>query len=202
VSVVAVRKIFTQIYKESLWGDNDNPNYSGSSGQGSDTGYNILTYVPFLKKFITDNNIKKIVDLGCGDFYFGELIYKDLDVNYLGIDVYEEMIDYLNNKYPYSFQSYDFFKFRNELPDADLFIIKDVFQHWDNKSIIQMLDFLIEERNFKYILVCNGANQTEETDIKIGEYRPLNHTMYPLNKYDFQLLYSWDIKDVLLLKSD
>ena len=30
-----------------------------------------------LKKFITDNNI---VDLGCGDFRCGKLIYDDLDI--------------------------------------------------------------------------------------------------------------------------
>ena len=42
--------------------------YNGSSGGGSDLDYNKDTYVPFLKKFIVDNNIKNIVDLGCGDF--------------------------------------------------------------------------------------------------------------------------------------
>ena len=71
--------LFTEIYEISWWGDNKNPEYKGSSGGGSDVEYNINTYVPFLKKFITENNIKSVIDLGCGDFRCGPFIYNDLD---------------------------------------------------------------------------------------------------------------------------
>ena len=70
-----MEQTFTNIYETNAWGNNQNVEYSGSSGDGSLIEYNKDTYVPFLKKFITDNNIKTIVDLGCGDFQCGKLIY-------------------------------------------------------------------------------------------------------------------------------
>jgi hypothetical protein len=42
--------IFTHIYENNLWGNNYNPEYSGSSGKGSNLYYNLNTYIPQLKK--------------------------------------------------------------------------------------------------------------------------------------------------------
>ena len=57
--------IFTNIYEKSVWGDNNNKEYNGTSGGGSDIDYNITTYIPFLKNFILDkgNNEKKNEDI-------------------------------------------------------------------------------------------------------------------------------------------
>lgn len=41
---------FTNIYENKKWGDNNDDEYSGSSGGGSFIEYNKDTYVPFLKK--------------------------------------------------------------------------------------------------------------------------------------------------------
>lgn len=49
--------IFTDIYINCIWGNNNRSEYNGSSGSGSDIDYNINDYIPFLKKFILDNNI-------------------------------------------------------------------------------------------------------------------------------------------------
>jgi len=89
-----MEEVFTNIYENKFWGDNNNINYNGSSGGGSEINYNKDSYVPFLKKFITDNNIKTIIDLGCGDFRCGKLIYDDLDISYTGYDTYKKVIEY------------------------------------------------------------------------------------------------------------
>ena len=78
--------IFTNIYEYNYWGNNNNSEYKGSSGGGSYIEYNKDTYVPFLKKFIINHNIKDVVDLGCGDFVCGKLIYDDLDIKYTVYD--------------------------------------------------------------------------------------------------------------------
>lgn len=56
-----------------MWGNNNNE-YKGSSGGGSDVYLNKDTYVQVLKNFINTNGIKTVVDLGCGDFRCGKLI--------------------------------------------------------------------------------------------------------------------------------
>jgi hypothetical protein len=83
-----MESVFTHIYENNVWGNNNSTNYNGSSGSGSDIDYNRHNYIPFLKKFIIDNNIKTIIDLGCGDFRCGTLIYDDLDILYNGYDTY------------------------------------------------------------------------------------------------------------------
>jgi hypothetical protein len=82
-------QIFTSIYENCMWGNNNNNEYKGSSGGGSDVYLNKDTYVLFLKNFINTNSIKTVVDLGCGDFRCGKLIYDDLNVLYSGYDVYK-----------------------------------------------------------------------------------------------------------------
>ena len=62
--------IFTNIYENSVWGNNNNKEYKGSSGLGSEVEYN-KDYIPLLKKIINDYNVKSVVDLGCGDFRIG-----------------------------------------------------------------------------------------------------------------------------------
>ena len=77
-----MEQIFTNVYESNLWGNNNIIEYNGSSGGGSALDYNKDTYVPFLKKFILDNNIKNIIDLGCGDFRCGKLIYDELEADH------------------------------------------------------------------------------------------------------------------------
>ena len=42
-----MEEIFTNIYENKIWGDNNNNNYRGTSGGGSDVDYNKDTYIPF-----------------------------------------------------------------------------------------------------------------------------------------------------------
>ena len=81
-----MENIFTNIYEMNTWGNNKHSEYSGSSGGGSSIDFNKNTYIPFLKTFIRERNIKHVIDLGCGDFLCGSLIYDDLDITYVGYD--------------------------------------------------------------------------------------------------------------------
>ena len=129
-----MEQVFTNIYNNHIWGNNNNPEYNGSSGGGSDIDYNKESYIPLLKKFITDNKIKTVVDLGCGDFRCGKLLYDNLDIIYTGYDTYKKIIEY-NSKYnssseKYSFHHLDFCNSKESIIDGDLCILKDVLQHW------------------------------------------------------------------------
>lgn len=151
-----MEEIFTKVYESNLWGNNKIDEYNGSSGRGSEINFNKDTYVPFLKKFITDNNIKNIVDLGCGDFICGKLIYDDLDILYTGYDAYKKVIDHhlKNHSLPkYSFIHLDFYNNKENIVNGELCILKDVLQHLALDNIYTFLDYLIEHKKFKYILI-------------------------------------------------
>jgi mannosyltransferase OCH1-like enzyme len=196
-------KIFTNIYENCLWGSNNNENYRGSSGGGSEINYNINTYIPFLKKFINNYNIKTIVDLGCGDFRCGKYIYDDLNILYNGYDIYEKIIE--NNKKNFSKNKYKFFNIdflnkKETIISTDLCIIKDVLQHWKLDDIYIFMDYLISSQKFKYILLCNCSYQTEDnTDINVGDFRSLSSNYLPLKKYNPITLYKYDTKEICLI---
>jgi hypothetical protein len=199
-----MEQIFTNVYETNLWGNNNNDEYNGSSGEGSDINYNHDTYVPFLKKFITDNNIKNIVDLGCGDFICGKIIYDDLDISYTGYDTYKKLIDYNSKEHSlskYSFIHLDFCNNKENIIDGELCILKDVIQHWSLDNIYNFLDYLIEHKKFKYILICNCCGQSyDDMDIKNGDWRPLNYNFFPLKKYNPTKLYNYYSKEVSIIE--
>ena len=199
-----MENIFTNVYENSIWGNNNNDKYNGSSGSGSDIDYNKDTYVPFLKKFIIDNNIKNIVDLGCGDFKCGKLLYDDLDILYTGYDTYKKIIDYHSQQYSlqkYSFINLDFYNNKESIISGDICILKDVIQHWSLDNIYKFLDYLVEYKKFKYILICNCCNQTEDNlDIQNGGCRTLSCDYLPLKKYNPIKLYNYHSKEVSVIK--
>ena len=195
---------FTEIYEQLVWGNNNNEEYNGSSGSGSSIKYN-REYIPILKKFIINNNIRNIVDLGCGDFRIGKLLYDDLDIFYTGYDTYKKIIDYNTKVFPsskYAFKYLDFFSNKEKIIESDLCILKDVIQHWALNDIYTFIDYLIESKKYKYIFIVNCCNQKEDnTDIVVGSGRPLSCDFYPLKKYKPIKIGNYKSKEISFIKN-
>lgn len=195
-------KFFTYVYENKIWGNNNNEEYNGSSGGGSDIEFNKDTYVPFLKNYITSNNIKTVVDLGCGDFKCGKMIYDDLDITYTGYDTYDKVIQY-NVKHhslpKYSFTHLDFFNKKESIVPGDLCILKDVIQHWKMDEIYTFLDYIVEKKLFKYILICNCCHQTRDNPDNNTRSTPLSVNYLPLKKYNPVKLYNYHTKEVSVI---
>ena len=188
-----------------MWGNNNNGEYNGSSGEGSLIEYNKDAYVPFLKNFIKNNNIKSVVDLGCGDFKCGKAIYNDLNIEYNRYEVYSKVVEYNSNKFhkpKYTFNHLDICSNKEDIKSADLCIIKDVMQHWSTEDIYIFMDYIVNSRKFKYILICNCCNQIYDNDnIKNGEWRPLTYKLLPLKKYKPIKLFNYYTKEVSIIQT-
>jgi hypothetical protein len=205
-----MEQIFTDIYENNVWGDNITTYYNGNSGVGSSIDYNKNNYIPFVKEFIINNNIKTIVDLGCGDFRCGKLLYDDLDILYTGYDTYKKMIDYHLSQYElsstelrpkFSFIHLDFCNNKENIINSDLCILKDVIQHWSLDNIYNLLDYLVESKKFKYILICNCSFQeTDNTNTINGGGRPLSCDYFPLKKYNPTKLYNYNTKEICVIE--
>jgi hypothetical protein len=197
--------IFTSIYENNGWGNNNNYKYKGSSGFGSEIDFN-QDYIKFLKNWIKNNSIKSIVDLGCGDFKCGKLIYDNLPIKYTGYDAYKAIIDYHNENNSndkYIFKHLDFFKYKESIESADVCILKDVLQHWKNQDIYEFLDYILQSKRFKWILICNCAFQEKDNqDIVNGDFRPLNYNMFPLKQYNPKLIFTYHTKEICLIYNE
>lgn len=206
-NVANMTEAFTWIYENKRWGNDKNPIYSGSSGNGSSVEFN-LAYVEGLRQFILDKGIHTVVDLGCGSFLIGDPLFTpELNhVMYRGIDCYEKVITYnrdhwTSRRYLTYFDCFDFYNQMDRIPNADLIIIKDVFQHWPKGCIQNLLNYLIGHKKAKYILVANCGYQEEETsDILLGRFHPLNSNFKPLKLYGFTELMRYNSKQVSFLK--
>jgi hypothetical protein len=198
-----MERIFTYIYESKCWGDNKNTNYAGSSGAGSDVYYN-KKYIEIVKNIIKDYKINNVVDLGCGDFMIGRLLYDDINVLYTGYDTYKKIIDYHMIQYPepkYTFKHLDFYTYKESIVEGDMCILKDVIQHWTIEEIYFFLDYLVESKKFKYILLVNCCNQKKNDETcNTGEWRPLSINFLPLKKYNPIKIDSYHNKEISIIK--
>jgi len=186
------KSVFENIYKTCGWGN--------GSGPGSTIEYNV-DYVGVLKRLFDDLEIKSVVDIGCGDWQFSRHIDFN-QINYTGIDVVEQLIQtntQLFSKPNIHFVCLDIIQNPESVPESDLIILKDVVQHWPTKTIIKILTTV--KSKAKYILLVNCCHQNDPLDdINLGEYRPLSHTMYPLQLFCPIFIKKYYSKEILLIK--
>lgn len=152
--------VFKNIYLSKKWGDPDklgiitdnNPYFSGTGSYTTPAD----EYVNFIIDFVKKNNISSILDIGCGDFSIGNRITSELPgVLYLGVDIFDEIIDF--NKKKYGTNNIDFKKIDttlNKVPNAELLLIREVFQHLSNNSISKIIKIQFNDFKFKLITEC------------------------------------------------
>jgi hypothetical protein len=194
-----MEEIFTNIYRKAKWG--------GMSGVGSSIAFN-KEYFKFISTLLIDNKIKSVVDLGCGDFVISKEIFFNTAIEYTGIDCVEFIINILKKLYSQNrnihFLYYDIFSKKEYIPPADLFLLKDILQHWMNSYIYEFLDYIVSKYKNSVFMIINSCNQVEDNqDIKEnGQWRPLSARFLPLKKYNPEILFHYQDKEISIIKFD
>ncbi len=149
--------VFTDIYLQGKWGKgSDSPFFSGT-GSIEET---YLPYIQFMQDFIRKHHINSIVDLGCGDFRVGRHLAQQPGINYTGCDIVRPLIEY--NQEKFGNERINFLQrnmITDELPDGELCIIRQVFQHLSNESILKVLPKL---KKYQYVVIAD-AQPTQDT---------------------------------------
>ena len=178
---------FTSIYDKQVWGN--------GSGGGSDPEI-AKPYATLLQNFLRDNQIKSVVDIGCGDWQFSKRIDWS-GIDYTGVDVVRSVVDRNNETFGkpgIRFMQGDITAI--DLPRADLVIIKDVMQHWPNAAVFKVLPKL---KTYKFALVTNDFASLNK-DCREGDTRPLDLQAEPFS-VQAELLLTYDRKHVLLFRN-
>ncbi|CAN5478204.1 class I SAM-dependent methyltransferase [soil metagenome] len=142
----SVAETFGEIYEKNVWGGKAGEFYSGDGS----TGENAAKYAETVKNFIAENDIKKVVDLGSGDFRVASKFVSD-DFHYTGCDVVPSLVEHLNEKYGNEKIEFRYVNIvEDELPDGDLCLIRQVLQHLSNAEIAKVLQ---NTTKYKYLIV-------------------------------------------------
>ncbi len=179
------KAIFEQVYRDSVWG-------AGSGTGSSDAA--TRPYRRFLQDFLRRHRIRSVVDIGCGDWRFSQLIDWS-GVDYLGLDASETALGLARRfeRPGVSFRCADVT--RDDLPPADLLIAKDVLQHWSRADILKLLPQL---SRFRHALVTNGfppklLHKTNSGFRTCAGYRPVDLARRPFNlQGDYVFSYEGD----------
>jgi len=196
-----MEKFFTDVYENNNWGESKiGKDFNGSSGGGSLLEDN-WPYINLIRDFIQQNKINSVVDLGCGDWQFSNEIYRELNVDYTGYDCYKKMIEsHKKNHVQYNFEHLDIYEERTRLKTADLYIIKDVLQHWLNEEIITFFDWIIVNKKCRYLIINNSCAQKYDNQETPSRSRPLSGKFLPLKKYDPEIVLKYIDKEVSVIK--
>ena len=192
---------FTNIYETKVWGDNGRSDYSGSSGTGSRLEMNSDYYIPFMRSFFKEHNVRSVADLGCGDFLCGRTLYQDLPIIYTGYDAYSKVVQANARDYPeFQFKHLDFVKDLDEVKPADVCILKDVLQHLLLVDIYQLLDKIVASKKFKYVFISNCSHQkSDDPELPQCLCRDLSADFLPLKKYKARVMLRYRTKEVSLI---
>lgn len=174
-------RVFSEIYARNVW---------GGSGVGSDPE-RTTEYVAFLQNFLHEHGIKSVVDYGCGDWRFSQLVDWS-GIDYLGFDIVAAVIEENTRRYSAPNIHFEHVKDGVKLPRADLLICKDVLQHLPTVEVRRLLG--VFKQLYSHLLITNDVapeGQTN-TDIEAGNWRPLRLDLPPFSEPG-ALLLTWDV---------
>ena len=117
----------------------------------------------------------------CGDFLWIKNIIQNSKIDYLGVDIVDELI--ANNKKLYqneniNFEISDIVDFKTS-KKFDLVLIRDLFIHIKNIDITKILHNL-KLMNIKYVALNSYMNE-KNIDVIIGQHRKINLLIEPFN---------------------
>ncbi len=172
------RDVFAHIYKNGSWGVGSGP---GSTPDAT------ATYRGILDNFLRANEVKSVIDIGCGDWQFSRLI-NWYGASYVGYDVVPTLVEENSRRFGQANVRFlDMPENYDEIVPADLALCKDVLQHLSLSHAEALLSAL--ERRAKYVLITNCVHPAANLNREIGDgdWRPLDISLMPFARRSVNL---------------
>lgn len=172
---------FTKIYKTNYW-----HGVESRSGTGSDL-VATATLSPHLVDLVNSLEIKTMVDAPCGDFFWMKEIINQFNLEqYIGLDVVEEMVVGVKEKYENltvtpkrSFGMIDVV--HDILPKVDIIFSRDCLVHFSYATARQILKNFVESGSTYVLMTTFLSEDRAYPDILDGQWRAINFQIKPFN---------------------
>lgn len=165
------KDVFDRIFTENLWRDSHS-----KSGPGSNFDQTKVLRER-LPLFLKERNVKSLLDIPCGDFYWMKEIKGELELleRYIGGDLISELIRTNNETHGdprFQFQEMDITT--SELPKVDLILCRDCLVHLPYRHIFKALRS-IKKSGATFLLTTSFIDSGRKNkNIMMGGWRPLN----------------------------
>jgi hypothetical protein len=166
-----LQSVFETIYREDRW--------TNGSGPGSLPRHTI-EYRSFLAKFLVENNISTVTDLGCGDWQSTRLLDWS-GIHYVGLDVVPWLIERNIELFRAPNIEFRHMTSLDDLPGGDLCLCKEVLQHLPTADVQAHIDAISKRYRFGLITNCVEPQQEINCEIEVGGARPLRLDHEPFN---------------------
>lgn len=161
-----LKERFTYIYDKGIWVDGDDTPRSGL-GSSLNATRELREKLP---GFLDAIGAKSVLDLGCGDFTWMAAISLKQDVT--GADIVPSVIEANKVRFPnHTFICAD--ATCDELPKADVIICREVLFHLSFADGRRLLEN-VRRSGAAYLLTTSEDSTFINSDIRSGDYRPLN----------------------------
>ena len=133
-----IAEVFKNIYSNNEWGVGDSEFCSGSRTHDNSI---TMPYIEAVKGFLQSLPSKPcLIDIGSGDFNIGKFFLDYVD-HYYACDIVPLL--QAHNKKIYNLSNVTFLCLdaaKDDIPDVDVLVIRQVLQHLSNKEILKILD--------------------------------------------------------------
>jgi SAM-dependent methyltransferase len=183
VDFALASEVFATIYDRNTW--------KFGSGVGS-LPASVGPYMAFLARFMADNGVTSVVDVGCGDWQFSRLMDWS-GVRYHGFDVVPAVVAANAARFGSEAIRFDVIRSVADLPQADLVLCKDVLQHLPLPEIEEYL--AVFATRYRFALVTNDILPDDHLNVEVGHgaCRPLRLDLPPFSRSAPSLL-RWEVR--------
>jgi ubiquinone/menaquinone biosynthesis C-methylase UbiE len=181
----SIKKV-EELYNKRILSSNDGVQAAGQWGTKD--------FVPIICKEIQEKiTIKKssrVLELGCGSGVLGNGVFKNYDIEYVGIDLSSQMLSYFKDNLELNFGNL-FQGLTNKIPfkgnTFDLVIINGVTMYFDNEKILEETINEIIRVSKKKSIVFIGENITKEVfPYEFVWFNKLSNNKQKIAKYYIQ----------------
>lgn len=169
---------FSEVFKNNIWGDDET--FSGPGSRRDSLSVSVA--IEALHKAISDQRIRSISDIPCGDFnWMPELLSGYPSVRYHGFDIVQAIVTRNSDRHPsFKFEVLDVTS--DEPPKADLVFCKDLVNHLTYRDVLRLLRNVKRSKS-KYLLMSNnfGHENSELDSNEGGHSRFLDVVAAPLS---------------------
>ncbi len=166
--------VFTEIAEQNLWMESESVSGFGSSLKQT------AELVAQLPGIFQQFNVKKLLDVPCGDFNWMKTV--DLKgIDYTGGDIVRAIVD--KNNSTYQSDTRRFYKLdllNDKLDGYDLLFCRDCLVHLSFEDVFKVLTNL-KGSNVRYLMATTFPEEKNNQDVPTGGWRPLNFQAAPFH---------------------